>query len=415
MVWNRYLSSCAYAGFLFAAGVAACGGNPASTSDGSSATTSALQGGVPATQERRDVKEGKDIFFHDTFGGNGRTCGTCHTAKTGTISPEQIQQLAKTDPDNAIFRPIDSDDGVGNSYTRLMKNATIRITLPLPPNIRYHDNPSLRTFTVFRSTPTTINSSLFPTNDPTGGNLMWDGRDANLQAQALGAVHAHDQNTIEPTSHQLDLVATFEQTLFSNYQIERFANGGPPPTLPAGHTDSEKRGRAFFEPGGACASCHSGPMLNQSLADNPTFVPPGQEFNTVFAGFEDGLGFPPRADAPNPVINWDMDCTADGFFCNTCTFFGGTLVNDTDGTDGYCTIAMPDPGEAIPKANPDFFLFFKTPSLWGVKNTAPYFHDNSEATLADVMKHYDKFLTVFTGTGLTAQDQQDLVNYLQLL
>jgi cytochrome c peroxidase len=31
---------------------------------------------------------------------------------------------------------------------------------------------------------------------------------------------------------------------------------------------------------------------------------------------------------------------------------------------------------------------FKTRSLWGVKNTPPYFHDNSAKTLRDVVDHY---------------------------
>jgi cytochrome c peroxidase len=406
-------SSCACVGFVLTAAAAGCGGNPTSTPTSTETTESTAS--ALSLASILDVAAGQDLFFNATFRGNGRTCGTCHTSETGTISPEQIRTLARTDPHNPIFRSIDSDDGVGNSYTRLKTNATIRITLDLPPSIRLHDHPTQKTFTVFRSTPTFINSSLFPRTDPTGGNLMWDGRDANLQSQALDAVHSHDQNRIEPTARELDLIADFESVRFSSLQVDRFAHGGPAPVLPAGYTASEKRGRAFFNPGGACASCHSGPMLNQALADNPTGVPAGQEFNTVFAGFEGGLGFPQPSDSPNPVLVWDMDCTADGFFCNTCPFFGGTLVNDTDGTDGYCTIPLPDPGEAIPKANSDFFLFFKTPSLWGVKNTAPYFHDNSAATLADVMSHYDKFLSAFTGTGLTAQDQADLVNYLNLL
>ena len=32
--------------------------------------------------------------------------------------------------------------------------------------------------------------------------------------------------------------------------------------------------------------------------------------------------------------------------------------------------------------------FFDIPTLYGISKTAPYFHDNSAATLEDVMLHY---------------------------
>jgi cytochrome c peroxidase len=56
---------------------------------------------------------------------------------------------------------------------------------------------------------------------------------------------------------------------------------------------------------------------------------------------------------------------------------------------------------------------FKIPQLRGVRDTAPYFHDNSAKTLEDVMKHYQTF---FAGAvDLTPQDLKDIVAYLKLL
>jgi len=34
---------------------------------------------------------------------------------------------------------------------------------------------------------------------------------------------------------------------------------------------------------------------------------------------------------------------------------------------------------------------FKIPTLWGVKDTAPYFHDNGAKTLRDAVAHYQRF------------------------
>ncbi len=63
--------------------------------------------------------------------------------------------------------------------------------------------------------------------------------------------------------------------------------------------------------------------------------------------------------------------------------------------------------------------FFRASSLWGVANTAPYFHDNSAATLDDVMNRYqDLFAITAAGLGnsafvITAQDREDIIAYTQ--
>jgi hypothetical protein len=45
------------------------------------------------------VHQGEDLFFNETFGGNGRTCGTCHPMENNlTIDPEFIATLPDDDP-----------------------------------------------------------------------------------------------------------------------------------------------------------------------------------------------------------------------------------------------------------------------------------------------------------------------------
>ena len=69
---------------------------------------------------------------------------------------------------------------------------------------------------------------------------------------------------------------------------------------------------------------------------------------------------------------------------------------------------------------------FKTPTLWGVDRTAPYFHDNSAKTLEAVAAHYNFFFSFTSdpdGPGgpippllsLSPDDQADIVAYLKLL
>ncbi|HET9129944.1 MAG TPA: hypothetical protein VFO86_03290, partial [Terriglobia bacterium] len=101
------------------------------------------------------------------------------------------------------------------------------------------------------------------------------------------------------------------------------------------------------------------------------------------------------------------------------------------GTPLVFHVVSPDPGRALITGvsgagalfggDPTPFLSnvnaFKISQLRGVRNTAPYFHDNSAKTLEDVAAHYAKFFNVATGGAivLTPQDQQDIVAYMNLL
>ena len=350
------------------------------------------------------------LFTRETFGGNGRTCATCHslTTGTGTVSPEDALLRYLINPRDPLFLFDGSDDGQGHGVSRMLTDATILITLPLPPNVALANNPTARTVTFRRGIPTTHNT---PALDPV---LMLDGREPNLPTQALHAIQAHDQPTVLPTMPQLLGIAQFELTepFFSSPTIRAYANGGPPPVLPQGTTASEKRGRLFFVDtpfvaggkGGSCAFCHSGPMLNQTNAffvqATGGLIPAGTRFQSVAVSELNEIG--------NPVQQF--------------------IVHNADGST--TPLCSPDPGRALITGNippiplpcnalgPPFsdWNAFKIPILWGVKNTAPYFHDNSAKTLEEVAAHYAKFFQLIPAPfTLTPQDQADIVAYLRLL
>jgi cytochrome c peroxidase len=73
--------------------------------------------------------------------------------------------------------------------------------------------------------------------------------------------------------------------------------------------------------------------------------------------------------------------------------------------------------------HPAFFAdMFKTPQLFGVRHTAPYFHDNSAKTLEEVLQQYVFFFTANLGFPitdsnilLTPRDIQDIIAFLNLL
>ena len=50
--------------------------------------------------------DGKKLFDKETFGGNGRTCLTCHSKDTGTLTLADVQRIIeKADPERQVPDP----------------------------------------------------------------------------------------------------------------------------------------------------------------------------------------------------------------------------------------------------------------------------------------------------------------------
>jgi len=377
-----------------------------------------LTGNAQKKCENERNHEGRRLFDAEQFAGNGRTCVTCHSKQTGTISPEDVQARLAEDQSDPLFLGDGLDDGVQGT-SRITTHATIRIELQLPPWVKLANDPTARSIVVNRGVPTTVDTPSFVKAGQPGLNkLLVDGRAPNLQQQALGAIHDHTENTVEPTALELDLIAEFQQNdgrFFSSEAVRAFAKGGAAPTLPEGNTDSERRGRLMFldtpfTPGskvGICALCHSGPMLNQANQFSlPVFgTPPGVRFFDI--------GVSKRNIPTNPVMDF--------------------IVTNDDGTT--VAFSSPDPGMVLTNpriANPatpkSFGIdFFRTPILRGIAKTAPYFHDNSAKTLRDAVHHYVRFFnfpcdvdpvgscTVGGLIELTEEDVDDITAFLKLL
>jgi cytochrome c peroxidase len=344
---------------------------------------------------------GRRLFENETFGGNGRTCLTCHSRDTGTVSPEDAQRRFARSPNDPLFQGDGSDDGNGNGALRMLTHATVLVNVPLAGNVTLAADAKARTALVRRGIPSTLNN---PALDPV---LMYDGRQHTLDAQAQSAILDHAAATRRPSAKDLERIAEFERTrqFFSSKELWNLAVTGKPPALPTGRSASEKRGREFFEDAplgtgnfkrGICAICHSGPMLNETNEFIP--VPPlrrGGRFQSVLVSELNEIG--------NPVQSF--------------------VFANPDGTT--TTVASPDPGRALVtgKATRDDLNAFKIPTLWGVSKTAPYFHDNSAQTIEDAMLHYKKFFAIVTDPAvdgdaaidLTDQDQKDIIAFMRLL
>ncbi len=363
----------------------------------------------PELENAEGPIQGANLFNNVTFGGNGRRCADCHPSgvpQSGTLNPQQVQQLFNANPNGPLFRHDAADTIGGNTFNRFKQHATILITIALPPNVRIVGS-SAREVLLRRGIPTTKNT---PRLDPV---LMYDGREPNLQQQARNAIARHAQST-NVNQQQLDDIAAFQRTLFNRVNLRLFALLGTVPRLPPGISAAQKRGRRWFIDDGknhpndvgeskfnVCGFCHSGPMLNELSNFFVTNIPPvplpeGFRFFTVLVSELNTMG--------NPVHQFEY----------------------TNG--GVATVVpSPDPGIFLQTGQtpPIGSGWFKIPTVWGSKDTAPYFHDNSSKNFTELMNHYDTAIFILSETDpvpptlgqvdLTEQDKADIIAYMNIL
>ena len=375
-------------------------------------------GAEPCDDVARGFHAFRDRRLHG-LGGNGRSCADCHMPEDNfQLSPanaearfQRLQARRETDPDadDPLFRPIDADDfringAAASDFSNLRHNGLVRIIMPLPPQLRLIDpatnQPSNESFVdIWRMVPT-VNDVKLTGNDgvnpwfrgpnPTGG-FQLDARIATLQDQALGAFINHAEVVSLPSQQFLDRLAAFQLQLFTNPRVRALADAIEAGTTPLPDpdpplTELEEQGKAVFTR--ACTQCHGGPgqstpapginRYTSISSQCPRPVDPAPSARFVFAPC------PPRL-ARNARIY-------------EITQFDGTKTRR----------ASSDPGRALltgfvgGPAPRDDWNKFDTPGLRGISQTAPYFHNNSAATLEEVVDHYIelfKFIRANTPPG----------------
>ena len=317
-----------------------------------------------------------ETFFKVDFPnvhGNGRSCATCHVPEEAfQLTPQHVEarfqaleQRRLTDPtaDDPLFRSIDAND-FADDFTNLRKHALVRVAIQLPTDANGQklvwpvNDPSAAVVSVWRSTPTVMNTAFT-------APYQLDGRQLNLEDQALGALVGHAEITTEPLRRFLADVAAFQNGQFSSPAVKNLsvalASGAPlPPTDPI-LTIEEQRGKGLFNQ--HCATCHGGPTQTVPL----TRLPPG--IRNI------------RISKPVPPIGADLPFAPSPLQPRLWAF-------RVPGQAAPEVRLSTDPGQALLTGNIAHLNFFDIPTLYGISKTAPYFHDNSAATLEDVVRHY---------------------------
>jgi cytochrome c peroxidase len=167
----------------------------------------------------------------------------------------------------------------------------------------------------------------------------------------------------------------------------------------------------FFDHSGdnkntTCSTCHS-----DFNAGAPS-VPVG------FQNVLDGVGpnsfnspsFPTDFTSPD-LPTYTLRCNAHGMFIFKVSKGAAGCHDGSEPGIPADQVTLNDPGRALITGSWGSVGAFKCPTLRNLSAHAPYFHDGSAATLADVVEHYKEAL----GFQFTDDEKQDLVNFLSAL
>lgn len=195
------------------------------------------------------IARGEAIFFNETFGGNGRTCGSCHPAENNfTLDPVFIATLP---PDDPLFVAERNPALAALENPRLLREFGLILE-----NVDGFDQPG-----VLRGVPhtlglsTSVDSVAGPRNGWSGDGAPDDG---SLRSFAIGAVRQHFTKTLNrvegvdfrlPTETELDALEAF--------QLSRGRSVDLSLPLPLKGTVAS-RGQAIFLDNslGKCNLCH---------------------------------------------------------------------------------------------------------------------------------------------------------------
>ena len=296
---------------------------------------------APMTNEEL-IEFGRDLFFNETFGGNGRTCGTCHRAEDNfTISPAFIATLPQDDP---LFIAENDPNLATLENPRLLREfaAIVENTNGFGD---LENDFTMRGIPHVLGMRNTVDSDMGPA-------LGWSGdgspRNGSLRAFAVGAVRQHFTRDLRrrrgidfrvPTGLELRALEAFQLSLGRQEEIQ----------LPLPLTGVvAARGQEIFlnngvgndDAAGKCNNCH----FNAGANINPAISPTGgnRNFNT---GVED-------------LVDQALDLT-------------GELVPPDDG------LGVPGDGT------------FNTPSLIEAADTPPFFHNNAIDTIEGAVAFYN--------------------------
>ncbi len=381
--------------------------------------------GLASDLETSDPTDALFQGFSQAFGGtvvsNGRSCFTCHrgvvSTQLGLPPPPLSASVPSTDP---LFTGQNADaqgdpDGPRNLDTLgVIKYRPSRFNLA-----RSEDDPFRQVFG-WRKSIRLMNLGL------THGFLN-DGRGRVMFEVDRGAVFSHTQesdNRFDDLFHVQDGndLEAFQFGNFTDPRLAALRNPSDPlyATLVSQPfytvnvtTTAQQHGRDVFR--NKCMTCHSTPNVFNNLSNveplgnnarpvtNPAFAPAVARLFNVGISERNKHGLRFTRDLGN------------GTFAPIVL----PLANE-DGTTNNHTVKF-DIGLAGMTGRTEDIGRFKVPQLRNVSQNAPYFHDNSAATLDEVVDYFNSTQYNNSKDGrlfpisLTKSERSDLIEFLKIL
>ena len=235
-----------------------------------------------------------------------------------------------------------------------------------------------------RKLPVLPNGDVVGRHSPTVLNLayntqfMWDGRKKSIEDQAMGPHRHLSAEAYAASADKLSRIPGYEAMFAKAYPGEPM------------NQETISRALAAFER----TLVSSDSAFDRWVAGDTRALTPGQ-----YRGYRVFLD-PAKGN------------------CAACH----NGPNFTDNGFHNIGVASKDVGRYGIRKLPSMKGAFKTPTLRDIALTAPYFHDGSAATLADVVAHYDRggddrsnLSPEVRPLHLTAQEKDDLVAFLKSL
>jgi cytochrome c peroxidase len=149
-----------------------------------------------------------------------------------------------------------------------------------------------------------------------------------------------------------------------------------------------------------CSTCHNNLDVGADTINGGRHLGIGDNSSVDKTGPQaTATALPPTSD--QPLFAFDCPVGSIPYFSNPVTVNGKTY-------DEYQTT---DPGMGLISGSCADLGKFKVPRLDGLASRAPYFHNGNAASLSQLVDFYNTRFSI----GLSAQDKQDLINFLNSL
>lgn len=348
--------------------------------------------GIAADLQTPDSSQAIISGHSVAFGGdvvvNGRTCFTCHRGKDVGFGLPTPPLSAKISLDDPLFTGIAADAGIDpTGFDNLDKLALIRYRPNRFNPARDESDPYRQVF-AWRKSVRLVNVQF-------QHGLLTDGRARNILEADRGAFFTHTQSTDGRfddlfTVQNFNDMEAFQFGLLSDPALAALRDPSNPSYTTLANdpfatvkltTQEQIAGKQVFVKN--CMACHNTPNVFNNISN---VNPQGDDIRPVTdAAFAPAVGrnFDIGISQRNKHHLLFSVPNADG----TRTTISLAMANE-DGTTARVPVTF-DLGLALTTARTADIARFKVPQLRGIKNAAPYFHDNSADTLEEVVDYFN--------------------------